>query len=116
MSDGKISEDRCPKCGSHAVEGQRADGVTVWHCPSCGTDVIDAAAAEWKGGTYQASEVRLIKDGNEICALIGDNLVEGAAGFGSTVPEALRDLADQLVRFGVWISVTDPKNSAEPKA
>jgi hypothetical protein len=79
--------------------------------------VIDAAAAEWKGGMHQASVVRLIRDGNQICALIGDNLVEGAAGFGSTVPGALRDLPDQLVRFGVWISVTDPKNSAaDPEA
>ena len=37
-------------------------------------------------------------DGNKISALIGENLVEGVAGFGDDLPSALRDLADELER------------------
>ena len=33
--------------------------------------------------------------------------VEGVSGFGGSVHEALRDLADNLVREGIWIEVTD---------
>lgn len=56
-------------------------------------------------GPNQAHSVQLVQDGNQICALIGKNLVEGVAGFGATVPEALRDLADQIVLLGTWIDV-----------
>jgi hypothetical protein len=41
--------------------------------------------------TYQ---VFLAKDGDAWCALIGNNLQDGVSGFGETVQEALRDLAD----------------------
>ena len=37
-------------------------------------------------------------DGNQVCALIGENIHDGAAGFGDTLPEALRCLADELER------------------
>lgn len=40
--------------------------------------------------------VLLFKDGNQICALYGDNLMDGTAGFGATSAEALRDLAKEL--------------------
>lgn len=33
-------------------------------------------------------------DGNQVCALFGENLQEGIAGFGDDVPMALRDLAN----------------------
>ncbi len=35
-------------------------------------------------------------DGDQILALIGPNLAEGVHGFGDTLPEALRDLADSI--------------------
>lgn len=37
-------------------------------------------------------------DGNQILALIGSNIMEGAAGFGDDLPSALRALADELER------------------
>jgi hypothetical protein len=37
-------------------------------------------------------------DGDQICALIGDDLQDGVAGFGADLPVALRDLADNLER------------------
>ena len=42
--------------------------------------------------------VRVTKDGNAICALLGENLQEGQAGFGQTVSEALHNLAHELQR------------------
>jgi hypothetical protein len=38
-----------------------------------------------------AKEIKLVWDGNAICALIGDDLVVGCGGFGESVPAALRD-------------------------
>jgi hypothetical protein len=55
----------------------------------------------------QENEIRLSWDGNQICALVGPDLVAGVAGFGDTVHDALRELADNLVREGVWIEVTN---------
>jgi hypothetical protein len=40
--------------------------------------------------------VRVFRDGNEICALTGPDLMAGTAGFGATVSSALRSLADHL--------------------
>jgi hypothetical protein len=40
--------------------------------------------------------VRLLVDGNDICALIGIDLQSGIAGYGRTVSDALRDLADRI--------------------
>lgn len=37
--------------------------------------------------------VRIYRDGDQMCALIGTNIQEGIAGFGYTVGDALRDLA-----------------------
>ena len=33
--------------------------------------------------------VSITRDGNQVCALIGENIQEGYAGFGDTIPEAL---------------------------
>jgi hypothetical protein len=41
-------------------------------------------------------QVSLAKDGTLWCALIGPNIQEGISGFGNTVQEALRDLADKI--------------------
>ena len=40
--------------------------------------------------------VDVFVDGDKWCALLGDNLQEGLAGFGDTPSEALRDLANQI--------------------
>ena len=40
--------------------------------------------------------VRVYQDGNEMCALIGNDLQEGIAGFGKTAGNSLRALADEL--------------------
>jgi len=40
--------------------------------------------------------VRVFRDGSEVCALIGRDLGEGIAGFGTTPSDALRALAEQL--------------------
>ena len=40
--------------------------------------------------------VRVFKDGNKWCALHGEDLQEGTAGFGCTPQDALRHLADNL--------------------
>ena len=54
-----------------------------------------------------ANQIHLFWDGNKKGALIGRNLVEGVSGWGDSVHESLRDLADNLVREGVWIEVTN---------
>lgn len=41
-------------------------------------------------------QVSIAKDGDLWCALIGSDLQEGISGFGETVREALRDLADKI--------------------
>lgn len=40
------------------------------------------------------------RDGNQIFVMLGDNPQEGVAGFGSTIPEALEDLAENVRREG----------------
>jgi len=42
--------------------------------------------------------------------MIGPDPVAGISGYGSSVHEALRDLAEMLVKSGVWIEVTDPNH------
>lgn len=41
-------------------------------------------------------QVSIAKDGDSWCALIGLNLQDGISGFGLSVQEALRDLADKM--------------------
>jgi hypothetical protein len=60
--------------------------------------------------SYQSNAVNLTTDGREICAMIGPDPVQGISGYGPSVHEALKDLADNLVKFGVWIEVTDPNH------
>lgn len=45
--------------------------------------------------------VLLFRDGKSICALYGQDLHEGTAGFGNTTVEALRDLAKQMEEEGI---------------
>lgn len=41
-------------------------------------------------------QVSITKDGSSWCALIGHDLQEGISGFGETVQQALRDLANKI--------------------
>jgi len=41
-------------------------------------------------------QVAITKDGNAWCALIGKDLQDGISGFGDTIQQALRDLADKI--------------------
>ena len=43
-----------------------------------------------------SATVTLMRDGNQIVALLGPDLQAGIGGFGDTSIEALRDLADQM--------------------
>jgi hypothetical protein len=70
--------------------------------PRCGGGLV-SDINNLKGRVLPATEVQLYWDGNQICALVGPNLVEGVAGFGDTAHDALRALADTLVADGVWI-------------
>jgi hypothetical protein len=45
--------------------------------------------------------VLIFRDGNQVCALFGDNLQDGTAGFGNNTAEALRDLAVQIEDEGI---------------
>lgn len=44
----------------------------------------------------EVKNVKIFMDGNKICALIGEDLQVGNAGFGDSESEALRELADDL--------------------
>ncbi len=52
-----------------------------------------------------ANDIRLLCDGNQVCALIGDDLVVGCGGFGESVPAALRDLANSIDADGLTVTV-----------
>ena len=67
----------------------------------------DPNGPELTNRVYQTNSVNLSTDGKEICAMIGPDPVQGISGYGASVHEALRDLADNLIKFGVWIEVTD---------
>jgi hypothetical protein len=59
------------------------------------------------GRVLQASQIDLAWDGNLVSALIGEDLVVGVSGFGDTIPAALRELAENLIREAVWIEIPD---------
>ena len=42
--------------------------------------------------------VSVQRDGAKIVAMVGPNLQDGIGGFGDSIPEALRDLADAIER------------------
>lgn len=57
------------------------------------------------GRVTRANAVELAWDGNAMSALIGEDLVVGVSGFGDSVHDTLRELADNLIREGVWIEL-----------
>jgi hypothetical protein len=56
-----------------------------------------------KGRTHPAGNISLTNNGKEICAMIGEDPVVGIAGYGHSVQDALKNLANELIRNGVWI-------------
>jgi hypothetical protein len=52
--------------------------------------------------------VRLTWKGDRICAMLGIDFQEDRAGFGFTVPEALRELAAQIDRRDITVWVQRP--------
>jgi hypothetical protein len=56
----------------------------------------------------RAREIRLLWDGNKICALAGEDLQAGVGGFGDDVPAALIDLANRIRREETTIWVPRP--------
>jgi len=58
-----------------------------------------------RGRVLPADHVELAWDGDLICALVCPDLVVGASGFGNTVYDALRDLAENLIRDAVWVEI-----------
>jgi hypothetical protein len=46
----------------------------------------------------------IFREGNMMAAMIGPDLVIGVAGFGETIREAMRDLADQFDRNNYLLS------------
>jgi len=38
-------------------------------------------------------DIKIFKDGNQVCALFGKDIQEGIVGFGYSIPEALEKLA-----------------------
>lgn len=46
-----------------------------------------------------------MRDGNALIAMVGADLQQGIGGFGGTIPEALRDLADRMEKEN-WQSRT----------
>lgn len=92
------------------------DLVTKWRreandCAKAGIDAIGATLSTCADELEQAIQRPTIKrptmrtapvaincrgDGNQICALIGSDLHDGVAGFGDTLADALRSLADEI--------------------
>jgi hypothetical protein len=85
------------------VPARRSDWVVVGPVVlvkySCGRE---SELLEIEGRTtmplrmIRTREIRLMWDGNKICALAGDDLQAGVGGFGDDVPEALIDLANRI--------------------
>lgn len=60
------------------------------------------ASSEW-------NTVRIGRDGNQFYALLGPNLQDGLAGFGTTPAAALWQLADRVLRLGWTFDPEKPK-------
>jgi len=50
---------------------------------------------------YEDLYIRLSLDGDLWCALLGENLQEGTAGFGDTRYDAIRALVDEMESGGI---------------
>src|SRR5687768_8164779 len=68
---GRMSLDLCPECGAASETIIDENGNPGWRCPACGFRVLEGSDAEWKNREYQATNVRLFRDGNQFCAMVG---------------------------------------------
>lgn len=89
---GQIIRDACHLDASFAIEGVRQDFRIV-------ADEMQRPAAVFRP--------RIFPDGDQWCALYGDDLMAGVAGFGKTPSDAMHDF-DRSWLHG--------KASAEPRA
>lgn len=48
--------------------------------------------------------IKVFKDGNMYCALIGKDLESGISGFGISLSDAIRDLCDSVEKEGMDIN------------
>ena len=53
--------------------------------------------------------IELLRDGNQIGAIIGPDLQVGISGWGNTAPEALRDLTAAIERESFPLPALEPK-------
>ena len=79
------------------------------HHETIGREMDDGIVnpSDLHGRVLPVDKVELCWDGNQVCALAGPDLVVGVSGFGDAVHDALRELADNLVREAVWIKIAD---------
>ena len=70
------------------------------HHPTCDARQSGRILFEAMQFKSTQTQVELFMDGDQWCALLGENLQEGKAGFGDTKSEALRTLADRLETEG----------------
>ena len=105
----------CQRCG-HAPEAHGGQLGPVCRTPGCEcaayrtsepvkqwAEVTPEAApfVSIKGTTIEGRaffgfDIKVFQDGDHWCALVGVNLMEGLAGFGKTIPAALKALAEAL--------------------
>lgn len=95
----------CPKCGSVCIREQNPDGSRYSICAHCNAEIVNPG--DMYGRTLAASEIELARDGNLVSALAGEDLVIGVSGFGTSVHDALVELAENLVNEAVWVEVLD---------
>lgn len=48
------------------------------------------------GNDLVTVDAQLSRDGNQWCILVGDDLQVGVAGFGTTIPDAIREFKSQF--------------------
>src|SRR4029453_2318353 len=98
---------RLPETGSDVgvTARSKVDHVLKTLLKSMDGDIVNPG--DLHGRVLVAIEVELCRDGNQISALVGRNLVEGVSGFGDAVHDALRELAHNLVREAVWVDIAD---------
>lgn len=113
--DGRGYTWRMCKCGQlHMAPEEECNTLCPWCMPKGRKGSEMGSISHEKVEVCQVDTyVRVTKDGDAICALLGDNLQEGQAGFGRTVSEALHNLAHQLQRQPVPWGPSDPDPAPE---
>lgn len=81
---------RLSNCDVGAAVETAIRGVDLSHYASVAVEAIRCATAEYERPSV-LFRPRLFIDGNQWCALYGDNLQEGVAGFGHSPATAMAD-------------------------